>query len=227
MSYSGSVLNLSNFNYAGRTQPLTTAEKPVGTFSILTVCTGNVCRSPAVERLLARDLGPTVFVSSAGTHALVGQPISEPMARLLRDNGAETGAFTARRLTESLVKDADLILTLTRAQRSLVVELWPPAVRRTFTLREFSRLLDQIDRSALPEGNPAERLRAVMPAASAQRGRRRVSAQADDVIDPFLLSDEIYAATFGKITSALDVIVRALRIGKTAHDRPATPRKGP
>src|SRR6476619_730650 len=121
MSYSGSVLNLSNFNYAGRTQPLTTAEKPVGTFSILTVCTGNVCRSPAVERLLARDLGPTVGVSSAGTHALVGQPIAQPMARLLRDNGIEAQAFTARRLTETLVKDADLVLTLTRAQRGFVV----------------------------------------------------------------------------------------------------------
>ena len=44
------------------------------TFSILTVCTGNVCRSPAVERLLASKLGPTVSVASAGTHALVGHP---------------------------------------------------------------------------------------------------------------------------------------------------------
>ena len=53
-------------------------------FSILAVCTGNVCRSPAVERLLASKLGPTVSVRSAGTHALVGHPISEPMAALLR-----------------------------------------------------------------------------------------------------------------------------------------------
>ena len=57
---------------------------PQEVFSILAVCTGNVCRSPAVERLLASKLGPTVSVSSAGTHALVGHPISEPMAALLR-----------------------------------------------------------------------------------------------------------------------------------------------
>ena len=55
-------------------------------FSILVVCTGNVCRSPAAERLLASKLGSTVQVASAGTHALVGQPISEPMAALLRDS---------------------------------------------------------------------------------------------------------------------------------------------
>ena len=29
-------------------------------FTILAVCTGNVCRSPAAERLLAYKLGPTV-----------------------------------------------------------------------------------------------------------------------------------------------------------------------
>ena len=100
-----------------------------------------------MERLLAQKLGPTVSVSSAGTHALVGHPISEPMARLLRSSGAEEAVFAARRLTEKLVKEADLVLALTRAQRGLVVELWPPAVRRTFTLREFARLLEQVDPS--------------------------------------------------------------------------------
>ena len=93
--------------------------------SILAVCTGNVCRSPAVERLLASKLGPTASVSSAGTHALVGHPISEPMAALLRDGGVEPDAFEARRLSEQMLKEADLILAMTRAQRGLVVELWP------------------------------------------------------------------------------------------------------
>ena len=62
---------------------------PDDAFSILTVCTGNVCRSPAVERLLASKLGPTVSVASAGTHALVGHPISEPMAVLLQNSGVQ------------------------------------------------------------------------------------------------------------------------------------------
>jgi protein-tyrosine phosphatase len=159
-----------------------------------------------------------VFVSSAGTHALVGQPIAEPMARHLRSNGVADGAFAARRLTESLVKDADLVFALTRAQRSLAVEMWPPAVRRTFTVREFARLLDELDSSALPDGSPAERLRAAMPLAAAQRGLLRASAQ-DDVIDPFRLSDDIYAASFAQITSAVNVIVRALGIGDALGNR--------
>jgi protein-tyrosine phosphatase len=178
-----------------------------GVFSILAVCTGNVCRSPAVERLLATKLGPTVTVSSAGTHALVGHPISEPMAALLHESGIETNRFEARRVSEQMLKESDLILPMTRAQRGLVVEQWPAAVRRTFTLREFARLLDQVEAPVLPPGSPEERLRAAIPLVAAERGRVRASPDDDDVIDPFRLSNDVYAQSFAQITSAVDVIV--------------------
>ncbi len=46
-----------------------------GPFKILTVCTGNICRSPLAEGLLRKVLrGLPVEVSSAGTGALVGVP---------------------------------------------------------------------------------------------------------------------------------------------------------
>jgi protein-tyrosine phosphatase len=178
-----------------------------GVFSILAVCTGNVCRSPAVERLLTSKLGRTVTISSAGTHALVGHPISEPMAALLHDSGVETNRFEARRLSEQMLKEADLILSMTRAQRGLVVELWPAAVRRTFTLREFARLLDRVDVSVLRASSPADRLRAAIPLVAAERGRVHASPDDDDVIDPFRLSNDVYAESFAQITAAVDVIV--------------------
>lgn len=140
----------------------------------------------------------------------MGYPISEPMARLLRSNGVDEQEFAARGLTERLVKEADLVLALTRAQRSLTVELSPPSVRRTFTVREFARLLEEIDASALPQGTPAERLHAAMPLAVARRGLRRASAEDDDVIDPFRLSDEVYATSFMEITAAVRMIVAVL-----------------
>jgi len=99
---------------------------------------------------------------------------------------------------------------LTRAQRGLVVELWPAAVRRTFTLREFARLLRWVDPAALPAGTPADRLRAAIPLAAAERGRERTSADQDDVIDPFRLSDEVYAQSFQEIASAVHAIVTVL-----------------
>jgi protein-tyrosine phosphatase len=182
------------------------------TFSILTVCTGNVCRSPAVERLLASNLGPTVQVVSAGTHALVGHPISEPMTALLRESGIDDEPFEARRLSDQMLKRAHLVLPLTRAQRGLVVEMWPAAVRRTFTLREFARLLGWIDPSALPAGTPAERLRAAIPLAAAERGRERTPPDEDDVVDPFRLSDEVYEESFVQMKSAVDRIVDVIVI---------------
>jgi len=183
---------------------------PNARFSILTVCTGNVCRSPAVERLLASKLGPTVEVASAGTHALVGHPISEPMAALLSGSGIEDQPFAARRLSEEMLKGAGLVLPLTRAQRSLVVELWPAAVRRTFTLREFARLLRWVDPAALPAGTPAERLGAAIPLAAAQRGRERTEADEEDVVDPFRQREQVYAQSFQEIASAVDTIVTIL-----------------
>jgi protein-tyrosine phosphatase len=210
----GRLRNLSKFIAAWRAQHLSAKRGSEGTCSILTVCTGNICRSPAVELLLAQELGPTVSVSSAGTHALIGHPISEPMARLLRENGVQDETFAARRLTEKLVKGADLVLAVTRAQRSLVVDLCPPAVRRTFTLREFARLLGQLEPSALPDGTPAERLRAALPLAAAERGLQRISAEEDDVADPFRLSDEVYAASFAEITTAVNVIAATLLLNR-------------
>ncbi|HLM22064.1 MAG TPA: hypothetical protein VK390_11135 [Propionibacteriaceae bacterium] len=179
-------------------------------FTVLAVCTGNVCRSPTVERLLANKLGPTVHVASAGTHALVGHPISEPMEALLRKSGVKVKGFQARSLSQQMLKQSDLVLPMTRAQRALVVELWPAAVRRTFTLREFARLLSWVDALKLPTGTPAERLRAAIPLAAAQRGREWTSPDQDDVVDPFRLSNAVYVDSFTQITSAVDDIGRLI-----------------
>jgi protein-tyrosine phosphatase len=157
-----------------------------------------------------------VRVASAGTHALVGQPMSEPMAALLRRSRLEPEPFEARRLSEQMLKEADLILPMTRAQRGLVVELSPAAVRRTFTLREFGRLLRSVDPSALPAGTPAELLRAAIPLAAAERGKARTPPDDDDVIDPFRLNSRVYAQSFAQITSAVDSLLYPIVINRSS-----------
>jgi len=71
---------------------------------ILTVCTGNICRSPAAERLLAAGLGDTAQVTSAGTGALPGYPMDAAMVPLVEAAGASTDGFAARQLTPAMVK---------------------------------------------------------------------------------------------------------------------------
>src|SRR6476620_12469959 len=69
---------------------------------ILTVCTGNICRSPVAERLLQAGLDrmkPGAFeVESAGTRAMVGQPVQPSSADIIRSYGGTPEGFAARQL---------------------------------------------------------------------------------------------------------------------------------
>jgi protein-tyrosine phosphatase len=181
-------------------------------FRILCVCTGNICRSPAAERLLASRLGPDVEVSSAGTYALVGQPLAAPMDALVAAAGADPSGFAARRLTERMLQPADLVLALTRAHRGDVVELWPKAVRRAFTLKEFARLLEEMGPAALPAAGPAERLLAAVPLASSRR-HLVADARSDDVVDPYRQPADVFAQAFGDIERAVAAIAAVIRPG--------------
>ncbi len=178
---------------------------------VLAVCTGNICRSPAVERLLAaRFAGTDVQVSSAGTHAVVGHGMSVPMVPLVEAAGADASGFAARQLTADLVRGADLVLTLTRQHRSAVVELAPATVRRTFTLRELERLLAHVDPSALQAAGatPAQRLRA-LPALAASV--RHVAPRGDDdVVDPIGGGDALYRTSFAQLSPGVTALADAL-----------------
>jgi protein-tyrosine phosphatase len=195
-------------------------------FQVLTVCTGNICRSPAVERLLAVGLdarypggptdgaGATVVVSSAGVGAVVGAPVSPSMAVLLERAGVDAGGFRARQLTPDMLRTSDLVLALTRRHRSAIVELFPGAVRRTFTLRELARLASHVDPAALPSGpgvTPAVRLRALVPLAAAQRGRAVAVPGDDDVVDPYGAGDAAYALSYGQLAPAVATLVTLAR----------------
>lgn len=177
-------------------------------FPILTVCIGNVCRSPQAERLLAlrlRELGVEAEVSSAGTRALVGRPMEPTSAAELVARGGEPDGFVARRLTGGLVAPAALVLTATQDVRSRVLEEEPGALRRTFTLREFAALCDRLvpgETSAFAD--PRE----LVAEAAAQRGS--VALDDPDITDPIGRSAETHARVATEIDDAVRVIASAL-----------------
>lgn len=177
------------------------------TYHIMAVCTGNVCRSPAIQGLLAsafRD--DDVLVESAGTGALVGHGVAAPMAELLRPLGALPSRFAARQLTEAMIRDADLVLTATRAHRSTVVQLVPAAVRRTFTVRELG-LLAAV--AVVPGSSVVERLRALPAAAAAARAGAALDDV--DVVDPWGQSAAVYEESLTQLSTGCDALVRAAR----------------
>ncbi|WP_240747149.1 low molecular weight phosphatase family protein [Microbacterium sp. K24] len=199
-----------------------TAEQPRSALTILTVCTGNICRSPLAEVLLRTRLEPLgVRVHSAGTHALVGHGMPEPALELAVQAGADpeaAAAHHARYLVEPLLADADLILTMAREHRSHVVKMMPNRLRRTFTIREFARLASTLtteDARAAADaagGSPHERLAAVLRGVVDQRGLTASTADDDDVIDPYRRSRETYERSASQLVPPLDEVERIVRV---------------
>ncbi|WP_442785567.1 arsenate reductase/protein-tyrosine-phosphatase family protein [Actinacidiphila sp. DG2A-62] len=190
----------------------------VPVFRVLHVCTGNVCRSPMAERLmrhgLSRRLGDAaagVLVESAGTWGHEGAPMEAHAAAVLAEHGADPAGFTARELLDEHVIDADLVLTATRDHRAQVISMGHAAGLRTFTLKEFTRLVRAIDMATLPEGTVAERARALVRAAAALRGWLLApSPDADEVHDPYGAPVGYFRSIGEEIHTALDPMVTAL-----------------
>ena len=140
-----------------------TIEEPREHASVLMVCTGNICRSPAAERLARHHWGTKgdITVTSAGTGALVGEPINLSMRHLMLKDALDTVDFAARRLTAKLVDEADVVLGMTGRHRKKAMSAHPAALRKTFTLREFARLAEAAAGN-LTGDSPAVRLREIV-----------------------------------------------------------------
>lgn len=195
-------------------------------FRILHVCTGNVCRSPMAERLtrhgLARRLGDGasgMVVESAGTWGHEGAPMEAHAAAVLAEYGADPTGFTGRELLDDHVIDADLVLTATRDHRAQVISMGHAAGLRTFTLKEFTRLVRAIDTTTLPEGSVTERARALVRAAAALRGWLLApSPDFDEVYDPYGAPISYFRSIGEEIHAALDPVVTALTgVGATVR----------
>ncbi len=125
--------------------PAPDAAQPV---RLLTVCTGNICRSPYAAALLADGLGwarPGAFeVSSAGTHALVGRPMDPGSRRMLEEKGVEHDDATARTVSARLLGEQDLVLVMSDRHRELVLEEAPAVHRRTLGMLDLAAALEQV-----------------------------------------------------------------------------------
>jgi protein-tyrosine-phosphatase len=78
-------------------------------------------------------------VSSAGIAAAEGGAASDNAKRAARQLGVSLGGFRSRPLTVRRVRSADLILTMSRAQKQEIIRRWPDARDKTHVITQFSQ----------------------------------------------------------------------------------------
>ena len=106
--------------------------------------------------------------------------------------------------THPTISEADLVLVMDRSIRREVVTMAPRALRRTFTLLEFSRILPTVRREQLV--GPVGRWQSLVALAPRYRTPPKGAASDDDVIDPRNRPVKAYKRMNAQIESAIAAI---------------------
>ena len=107
----------------------------LATNNVLLVCTGNTCRSPMaaglLRAMLAEELGCEVSdvekrgytITSAGTAAIDGVPATEEAVSAMKEKCIDISLHRSSALTEGMIEQAQIILTMTEGHRTSVQRL--------------------------------------------------------------------------------------------------------
>ncbi|QTE29536.1 low molecular weight protein-tyrosine-phosphatase [Pengzhenrongella sicca] len=114
-------------------------------YRVMTVCTGNICRSPIAEVVLrarfdTAGLGDVVVDSTGISSEEHGNPIDPRAATALAAHGYAVPTRVARQVTRSDVATADLVLAMTSEHAAALRSLAradPGAAGRVLMYRSF------------------------------------------------------------------------------------------
>lgn len=106
---------------------------------IVFLCTGNTCRSPMAEglfRSLDGEEKTGLQAASAGLFTADGLPASENAIAAASEFGADIRAHRSRMLTAEIAEDAKYLVCMTGAHYDRVLEMFPQAEDKLFTLSD-------------------------------------------------------------------------------------------
>lgn len=107
--------------------------------NILLLCTGNICRSPLAEALLARELTDHK-VWSAGLAALVGQPADTLSVAVALVHNLDINAHRAQQVNSWMCQRAELILVMEPLHKNQLEHQFPLVRGKVFLLGQYSGL---------------------------------------------------------------------------------------
>ncbi|TVP80659.1 MAG: low molecular weight protein arginine phosphatase [Puniceicoccaceae bacterium] len=110
---------------------------------ILTICTGNICRSPMAEKLLQHALAVQapplreLEVISAGVAAGYGDPASANSVAALKKIELDLSRHKSQPVTQDLINRAFLILGMTQSHLDILRHYHTDLPERLHLFREF------------------------------------------------------------------------------------------
>jgi protein-tyrosine phosphatase len=104
--------------------------------NILTLCIGNICRSPLAEVLLAREL-PQHRVWSAGLSAMVGWQADASSLQIAQEQGLDLSGHRAQQVTSVMCQQADIILVMEQSHKTQLEQQFPVVRGKVFRLGQY------------------------------------------------------------------------------------------
>ncbi len=157
---------------------------------VLFVCTGNTCRSCMAEGIFnslvsqVDGLRNDYRAVSAGLAAWDGDGASRNAIDALKQQwGIDISNHVSRRITAGDVKEASLILTMTRSHKRALLAEFPEAEGKVYTLKEY----------AYTNGCSSE-----------------ADAADTDIPDPYGMPLEVYKSCAGTIRAAVEAVLKKL-----------------
>lgn len=168
---------------------------------IVFVCTGNTCRSPMAQLLLAKHLKEQKLkgfdVRSAGTAAKKGDVINPKSAQVLGENGIECDKFSSTKLTEKLLLDAFAVVCMTERQREYLMDM------RWNALKKADKPLDDAENNVYSFAE----------------------ITGYEILDPYGKDIDCYRYVFGLLAAGMPTLTEKLNLkGNAWEEKPKAPR---
>jgi len=169
-----------------------------------------------LARQMAKERGVDLEFRSAGVSAADGQAISRHTVRILQEAGVSE-ELVSRRVTGESVAWAHLILVMTQGHKRRLIELYPEAADKIFTLKEYAddnpenaKRMEETGRLAAEAQLKLALGERMTPEEERKLLEMQLSLPRHDISDPFGMDYEAYRQCAEEIRECLDKLISKL-----------------